>query len=196
SSTSVPDSGFAAVDFMLGAGMVIIQPSTRRIVVCYIESPDSKRLFFFPKGRKDVGESLEQAAVREAREEGGYKDVEHFPLYKMHRQPVPPGRERFSEPDTEAVFISITKWGPKLSGQQISDYGGEYFTFWYVGYLPDKAEWTAGTGMADEQDYRAVLLSYEDARAALLGTELESVLEHAWSTFLQHEREVEARRKE
>lgn len=66
SSVEIPDSGWASSDFMVGSGMVIIQPSSHRIVVCY----DSlRKTYFLPKGRKDIGESLEEAAVREAYEE-------------------------------------------------------------------------------------------------------------------------------
>jgi len=53
---------------MLGAGMVVFQPSTQRIVVVY---ETEKEYWFLPRGRKDVGESLEQAALREAYEEVG-----------------------------------------------------------------------------------------------------------------------------
>ena len=53
---------------MLGAGMVIIQPTTHKIVVVY---ETEKEYWFLPRGRKDVGESLEQAALREAHEEVG-----------------------------------------------------------------------------------------------------------------------------
>jgi 8-oxo-dGTP pyrophosphatase MutT (NUDIX family) len=54
---------------MLGAGMVIIQPSTHRLVILY---DTQKKRWFLPKGRKDLGESLEQAALREAYEEVGH----------------------------------------------------------------------------------------------------------------------------
>lgn len=51
---------------MLGAGMVIIQPSSGKVVLIW----ESKRKYWFlPKGRKDQGESLEQAVLREAYEE-------------------------------------------------------------------------------------------------------------------------------
>lgn len=51
---------------MLGAGMVVIQPSSQKIViVCDTE----RNHWFLPRGRKDTGESLEQAALREAYEE-------------------------------------------------------------------------------------------------------------------------------
>ena len=73
SSPTVPDSLWFAQDFMLGAGMVIIQPSTKKVVVLSekAEASDGRayRYWFLPKGRKDVGESLEQTALREAYEE-------------------------------------------------------------------------------------------------------------------------------
>lgn len=51
---------------MLAASMVIIQPSTGKVVVVN----DTKRQsWFLPRGRKDVGENLEQCALREAYEE-------------------------------------------------------------------------------------------------------------------------------
>ena len=51
---------------MLGAGMVLIQENTHKIVVVY---ETKKKYWFFPRGRKDLGESLEQTALREAYEE-------------------------------------------------------------------------------------------------------------------------------
>ena len=51
---------------MLGAGMVLIQENTHKIVVVYEKR---KKFWFFPRGRKDIGETLEQAALREAYEE-------------------------------------------------------------------------------------------------------------------------------
>ena len=51
---------------MLGAGMVLIQENTHKIVVVY---ETMKKYWFFPRGRKDIGESLEQTALREAYEE-------------------------------------------------------------------------------------------------------------------------------
>lgn len=53
-------------EFMLGAGMVIIQPSSGKVVLVYEQR---KKYWFLPKGRKDVGESLEEAVLREAYEE-------------------------------------------------------------------------------------------------------------------------------
>lgn len=77
STPSVPDSLWFASDFMIGAGVVIIQPETEKIVLVSDkrEILDHKgklvewERFFLPKGRKDVGESIEQAALREGYEE-------------------------------------------------------------------------------------------------------------------------------
>lgn len=55
---------FVSENFMLGAGAVIIQPSSGKVVIVQ----DGNR-WFLPKGRKDLGESIEQAALREAYEE-------------------------------------------------------------------------------------------------------------------------------
>lgn len=79
SDPGVADSLWAANDFMLGAGMVIIQPSTGKVVVLSDEETDARgrkhTRWFLPKGRKDIGESIEQTALREA-----YEEVRFRPL--------------------------------------------------------------------------------------------------------------------
>ena len=66
STPAIPNSLFFASDFMVGAGMIVFQSETRKVLLLY--EPEGK-YWFFPKGRKDIGESLEQAALREAYEE-------------------------------------------------------------------------------------------------------------------------------
>jgi hypothetical protein len=68
SSPANPDSGWCSPNFALGAGMVIIQPATHRVVVVHSPS-ETDGQWFLPRGRKDIGESLQQAALREAQEE-------------------------------------------------------------------------------------------------------------------------------
>ena len=55
---------FFSENFMLGAGAVIIQPSSGKVVI--VQDGDH---WFLPKGRKDLGESIEETALREAYEE-------------------------------------------------------------------------------------------------------------------------------
>jgi 8-oxo-dGTP pyrophosphatase MutT (NUDIX family) len=66
SSASIPDSCFWTHDFQLAASMVIIQPSSGKVVLV---NDTEFGTWFLPRGRKDIGETLEQCAVREAYEE-------------------------------------------------------------------------------------------------------------------------------
>lgn len=70
----LPDSLWFCSDFRLAASLVIIQPSSGRVVLVH---DTAKNYWFLPRGRKDVGESLEQAALRE-----GYEEVSR-PLLQM-----------------------------------------------------------------------------------------------------------------
>lgn len=89
STPAVPNSAWSSQDFLLGAGMVVFQPSTRKIVVLHEKE---KHYWFLPRGRKDVGESLEQTALREA-----YEEVcKPFLLYWIISEPV------------------ITEWVPRI----------------------------------------------------------------------------------
>jgi ADP-ribose pyrophosphatase YjhB (NUDIX family) len=55
--------------------MVIIQQNTHKIVVVF---ETQKKYWFFPRGRKDIGESLEKAALREA-----YEEVRILPYFVL-----------------------------------------------------------------------------------------------------------------
>jgi 8-oxo-dGTP pyrophosphatase MutT (NUDIX family) len=135
---------------MLGAGMVILQPSTNKFVIVY---DTKKQYWFLPKGRKDLGESLEMTALREAYEEvciplviliwhlmrcyiqSGYQ-VEFLPLHIPSYAPAPPGNpEAYHRLNTEPIFVTLTSWRPRGRRQ----YGGEYLTSWYVGQIPEDA---------------------------------------------------------
>ena len=65
STQAVPDNFFHATEFILGAGIVVIQPSTGKIFVV----GDEEERWFFPKRRKDKDESLDKTALREGYEE-------------------------------------------------------------------------------------------------------------------------------
>ena len=65
SSSSVPYSAWCSSDFVLSAGMVIIELYSQHIVLFYDIQAKS---WFLPSGRKKVGESLEETALRRSRE--------------------------------------------------------------------------------------------------------------------------------
>lgn len=159
-STPSAEGYWCSQDFMLGAGMVIIQPETRK-VVCVWER--ERKYWFLPKGRKDVGQSLEETALREAYEETGYRAT-FLPTYHYHNQPSPTYQYY---PSTEPIFIHLMTWGPRYRGDKMVDPGGEYLTTWYIGQIAADAVYELNTGMADEVNYESHLLSFEDALRAL-----------------------------
>jgi len=175
---------------MLGAGMVVIQPSTTKIVLCY---ETKKNVWFLPKGRKDVGESLEMAALREAYEETGYR-VEFLPLFTETRQPDPPGEITYK--NTEPFCLHTQAWGPKFNRQgQVYDSGGEYLVFWYIGQIPADAIREEGTGMPDEQNYTSYLLSAEEALQKRLSPLEKRIIHYACTVYmdsLNHDARLEA----
>ena len=60
---------WSSADFVLAAGLCILQPSTGRVVLVRIGDHEVKNgRWFLPRGRKDIGESLEETALREGYE--------------------------------------------------------------------------------------------------------------------------------
>ncbi|KAF9451354.1 hypothetical protein P691DRAFT_699568 [Macrolepiota fuliginosa MF-IS2] len=184
SSPAVPNGGWCSSNFLLGAGMVLIQRSTLKIVVIH---ESSREYWFLPRGRKDLGETLEAAALREAYEESGYH-VEFMPVYNPSRAPAPPTKEKmYEEPNTEPIYVTMTAWKENgLRRMQAPDVnlGYEYLTSWYIGQIEDDAIPEKGTGMADEENYVSHLLTYEEAMKRLWDSERD-VVSYAWAVFLR-----------
>jgi 8-oxo-dGTP pyrophosphatase MutT (NUDIX family) len=126
---------------MLGVGMVIIQEHTHKIVMVWEKE---KRYWFFPRGRKDVGESLEVAALREGYEESGYTP-EFMPHYGNMHQPRPPSHtdEQYTEPTCEPIFVTLMHWSAKArkerDGRVYVKPGGEYLITWFLGKIASDA---------------------------------------------------------
>jgi ADP-ribose pyrophosphatase YjhB (NUDIX family) len=181
---------------MLGAGMVIIQENTHKIVVVF---ETKKKYWFFPRGRKDIGESLEKAALRESYEESGYR-AQFLPLMNPTRQPPAPDTPDESIVfNMEPIYMTITASPPRrASTGQLRDAGREYLTTWYVGQIPEDAVREVGTGMPDEQNYESHLLPYEEALQRVWGSE-KMTLRYAWAVYcntLQQLCEVENERSQ
>ena len=158
SSAPIASGLLFANDFMLGAGMVIIQPSSGKVVlVC----DTAHGHWFLPRGRKDVGESLEQAALREAYEEvrsmqpcsatilaltseqTGYRPS-FLPVFMPTNAPGPSSmlwihQRAYGLPCTEPIYITSTYWGKRRPAQIIETEGGMYLTFWYIGQIAESA---------------------------------------------------------
>jgi 8-oxo-dGTP pyrophosphatase MutT (NUDIX family) len=59
------------VETETSAGGVVVRGDEVAVIVPYKPAPDGKRVLGLPKGHPEPGESLEQAAAREVREEAG-----------------------------------------------------------------------------------------------------------------------------
>ncbi|KAI0651155.1 hypothetical protein C8Q79DRAFT_15374 [Trametes meyenii] len=195
SDPGVPDRMWFSQDFMLGAGMVVIQPSSGRIVVLRETVKDAQGrdvpYWFLPKGRKDVGESLEEAALREAHEESGYR-VSFLPLIMPTNAPTEPGSPEHDprRPITEPIYVQLMKWHQRRYARvQYGGPGGEYLTFWYVGQIPANATIESGTRMPDEVGYQTYLLTYEDATRVLGGTGMDHLVHTAYALW-QHTQRI------
>ncbi|KAF5381497.1 hypothetical protein D9757_008173 [Collybiopsis confluens] len=195
SSPAVPSGGWACEDFMVGVGMVIIQPSSGKMVIV---RETKKQYCFLPRGRKDLGETLQEAALREAYEESGYK-AEFLPLYKFTHQPAPPSdKGALARPDTEPVYMSLNMWGPKIRRGKRVDRGGEYFISWFVGQIPENPVHYEGTGMPDEQNYKSVIVTFDEA-LRYLGEGERAVVRYAryaYECHLQVVQQLERERSE
>ncbi|KAI0327329.1 hypothetical protein GY45DRAFT_1327665 [Cubamyces sp. BRFM 1775] len=191
SDDGVPDRLWFSQDFMLGAGMVIIQPTTGKIVLLregYTDPRDTTKIiysWFLPKGRKDRDESLEQTALREAYEESGLR-VSFLPLLIPNHAPLPPDLhpDVYYLPCHEPICINLHKWAKKRNNP--NDYGGEYLTHWYVGQIPDDARVEQGTRMDDELGYETCLVTLEQALGLLRpGSILARIVRKAYALWLE-----------
>jgi len=62
-------ANYASEKIVQGAGVAIFHIASERVVVCY---HTRDQYWFLPKGRRNVGESIEEAACREGFEEVSY----------------------------------------------------------------------------------------------------------------------------
>ncbi|KAJ4480886.1 hypothetical protein J3R30DRAFT_3287959 [Lentinula aciculospora] len=185
SSPSIPDGGWACEDFMVGVGMVVIQPSTNKMVVLYDHADKRPGCYFLPRGRKDLGETLQEAVLREAYEESGF-EVDFLPLYKFNRQPTPPA-DRTGEwkPDNEPIYMTTRKWGPIVRQGKLVDKGGEYFISWFIGQIPENATYHRGVGMPNEQAFQTFLVPFDEA-LDLINHQERPVVQYAQHLYRRH----------
>jgi len=179
STHSIPNSILHAPDFLLGVGVVIIQPSTSKLVLV-----ENKGRWFLPKGRKDKGETLEQAALREGYEESGYR-FDFLPLYSGSVAPDPLSDCSHPRKDTEPIFITTYEIAP-ASGSHGRVHSGEYITFYYVGQILNDAVREEKTGMPNELSYVSHLLTIEEALQKLtqVGNDVQRhIVDIAWKTW-------------
>jgi len=177
SSSSSTESKITAIwsshDFILGAGVVIIQPSTGRVVLLKRKGKikgKEETIYFLPKGRKDIGESIEECALREGYEESGYK-CSLLPLDIPTHAPSPNENENENEyggvryPNTEPFTINTFHFNDATvqDPSHLNPNGLQYLCFWYLAQITDDAVEQHGTRTAYEKDYETMLIPFEKA---------------------------------
>lgn len=71
SASTYPTSQFLAGNFIISAGSVLFRHNSNALEICILHHT-TKDEWLLPKGRKDRGETIEAAAIRETYEETGY----------------------------------------------------------------------------------------------------------------------------
>ena len=99
-------------DFVLSSGTVPLDISKGLVLLLYYRP---KREYMLPKGRKNVGETLEAAAVRETTEESGFE-------CRLFKHVLSTNAQQLTEPEhTEPIAV-----------QQRMSQGVRKIIFWYI----------------------------------------------------------------
>jgi len=134
-----------AGNFVISSGSTLFrrEPGSDELQLCILHQPRKKK-YILPKGRKDYGETVEGACLRETYEETGYP-CEFVPL-RMATRATQPG-------DLCGRDVSVVRDGMvEPVGVTVMDRGkkGGKLIMWYVTRLKDGALKVDGTQMASE----------------------------------------------
>lgn len=141
--------------FVISCGTATIDPQRSKVLLIRLRTTNE---YFLPKGRKDVGEGLEETAIRETFEETGIR-VELLPL-KINTLATVPSTAIVANTCTEAVTE------PFAMTQRKDAAGTLKIILWFV------AEGDSGSAPAQRQqqegeDFDAVWKDFDDVAATL-----------------------------
>ncbi|KAF7374992.1 Nudix hydrolase domain-containing protein [Mycena sanguinolenta] len=151
---SAPSTLYFSEDFVVSAGCVLFRknPNTSNgeveLEICILHDL-TKDSWVLPKGRKDCGENVPAAAVRETFEETGYPCA-LLPLRMLTRAPIP----GVNGADAAAVVAGISEPIAVIVEDRSSGGEGLKLVWWYVARAI--GERVAGTQAAYEQGLEAV----------------------------------------
>ena len=142
---------YSSIDFVESAGAVLFNLATKRICLLHYHSRDE---WVLPKGTRNVGETYQSAALREAKEDTGYT-CRLLPVTMVTR--APPVVEMGHTPDVLKMYVDVTE--PFM--MTISYLDGEKQTLkivtWYI------AEIVEGKSVDGEKQHRAEWLRFQGA---------------------------------
>jgi 8-oxo-dGTP pyrophosphatase MutT (NUDIX family) len=142
-------------NFIISAGSILFrkrpsaEPDSSALEICILHHLTEDE-WLLPKGRKDRGETIEQAAIRETYEETGYP-CHLWPQRMPTRAPAPGINDthyaEVVDNITEPVAVAIRDLGE----------GRAKLIFWYIALAEDGAEKVAGSQMENENFESAFL---------------------------------------
>ena len=149
--------------FALSSGTVPIDISKRLVLLLYYRP---KGEYLLPKGRKNIGETLEDAAIRETTEESGFECT-------LFRHQAPKNAQEPKESHhTEPIAV-----------QQRMNQGVRKIIFWYISEV-DSCSLQKFDTQAEGEDFKVVWVPMENAakRCSFLDDRriVERVVEAAW----------------
>jgi 8-oxo-dGTP pyrophosphatase MutT (NUDIX family) len=124
-----------STDFAISCGTITIDPPARKVLLLRGQSSGE---YLLPKGRKNPGESLESAALRETYEESGVK-CELLPHAFPHLAPFAPGEETSGENGSKPLSTE------PIAVQQRMSMGAWKLIFWFIAQADSKLARVEGT---------------------------------------------------
>ena len=144
--------------FVESAGAILFRLSTKEICLLHLLPRNE---YLLPKGRRNMGETRQQAALREVREETGYR-CRILPVSMSCR--APPAVELEHSPDVVRVYANSTE--PfSLQIRQLGAEGNVKLIWWFVAAVEEFEE--SGEEHPGEEQFEVGFYRYQEAVAKL-----------------------------
>ncbi|KAI4946123.1 hypothetical protein J4E91_007566 [Alternaria rosae] len=155
--SAFPTQQYTSENFVESCGAILYDSTRQKVCLIHLAQSDTWTL---PKGRRNVGESRQKAALREVYEETGYK-CHILPVDMKTRATIAddavdaPDAARISRDSVEPFMVTM---------RTLRDGQGVKIIWWYVAIMDKGACEAKGPG---EEGVKTGLYSYEEAERLL-----------------------------
>lgn len=154
-STSV-NTQYTSSEYVESAGAILFHLSRQQICLVHLTQRDE---WLLPKGRRNIGETRQQAAIREVQEETGLP-CRLLPVNLMSRC-TPNAEEIGFTPDVPRLYEKVVE--PfMLTHRVLPGNHGIKLIYWYIAAIDEDAPMLKGEDM-----FTAKLFGFEEAIATL-----------------------------
>jgi len=151
-----PTEQFPSSHFLISGGSILFASIQAPLRVCLIYHK-ARGEWLLPKGRKDRGENMTAAAVRETFEETGYP-CELLPLNLVTRAPAAGAQT------TDAAMAVHGSEEPFMVTLRRTQEGGVQLLWWFATVCTEGAEEDVRTGLQTEvEDYESAFFEVQEA---------------------------------